>query len=355
MRHVAHDDAGARAMNVLLLLGDFGMPTLLALLTSRHRPVCAVVEAVTQAPPQGTPSERLRARVRPLLWRGTSRPLPADLRPWTATAVLRRERIPALAGPDLPLAEVQRLGETHRADVLLSAGYPRLLPAALLERFRYGGLNVHPSLLPAYRGPSPVFWQIALGEERSGVTVHRMVAQVDGGPILSQQEARIGSEETTGELFLRLARLAASLVVETLDRLEAGTTRERPQDPRAGSAQRRARPDDSRIDWSRGAAEVARLVRACSPAPGARTTLAGETVRLWRAHATGAAATGAPGEVAAVDRSGFEVSARDGLVRVRSATSDDGRRFPRWGRGWPALRPGARFLPETAARDGGAR
>jgi methionyl-tRNA formyltransferase len=345
-------------MRVLFLLGDFGMPTLLALLGSRHRPICVVLETATQAPPARTPTERLRARVRPFLWRGTSWPLPADLRPWTAEAILRRARVPVIEGKGLPPAELTHLRTAHQADVLLSAGYPRILPVSLLEPFRYGGLNIHPSLLPAYRGPSPVFWQIALGESRSGVTVHRLETEVDTGPILAQGETRIGADETAGELFLRLARLAASVVPEALDRLEAGGLAERVQEVRAGSVHRRVRPDDSLIDWSRGAREIARLVRACSPSPGSRTVCAdGETVRIWRACPTDAPASGAPGEVAAVRPGSFEVATGVGLLRVHTATSDGGHRFPAWGRRWPWLRSGARFLPQSAAaaREGASR
>jgi len=345
-------------VRVIFLLGDFGMPTLLALLGSGHRPVCVVLETATQAPPARTPTERLRAMVRPLLWRGTSWPLPADLRPWTAAAILRRAQVPAIEGRGLPPAELAHLGTAHGADVLLSAGYPRILPVSLLEPLRYGGLNVHPSFLPEYRGPSPVFWQIALGENRSGVTLHRLDAQVDAGPILAQRETRIGADETAGELFLRLARLAASVVPEALDRLEAGGLVERPQEVRAGSVHRRARPDDALIDWSRGAREIARLVRACSPSPGSRTLCAdGETVRIWRARPTDAPAPGAPGEVAAVRPGSFDVATGLGLLRVRTATSDGGRRFPAWGRRWPWLRPGAKFLPgpAMAGREGTSR
>jgi methionyl-tRNA formyltransferase len=326
-------------------LGDFGMPTLDALLVSPHRPVGVVVATATAAPAACSIGNRIRARIRPLLWPGLWRPLPRDFRPWAAPAVLERAGVPHVNAGGLDGSDLIRLVATHRAELLLSVGYPKILPAAVLEAAPRGGLNVHPSLLPRYRGPSPVFWQVAMGETRTGVTIHRLTAGVDEGPILSQVETGIGIGETAGALFLRLARLAASLVLATLGRLEAGPVPERAQDGAAASIQRRFREADSGLDWSRPAQDLARLVRACNPFPGARTLLPdGETVRIWRARAVPGPVANQHGEIAARRRSSFDVVTGVGLLRVRTATSDRGHRFPGWGRPWPALAPGTVFI-----------
>lgn len=328
-------------MKTLLLLGDFGMPSLDALLASPHRPVCVVIATATAAPMARRPGEVIRARIRPLLWPKTPAPLPRDLRPWTAPAILERVGIPHVRATSLDASDLSRLISTHQPELLLSIGYPKILPPLLLAAAPRGGVNVHPSLLPKYRGPSPVFWQVALGETRTGVTIHRLTAGVDAGPILFQVETEIGPEETAGALFLRLARLAARHLPATLDRLETGGVVERPQDPGAASSQRRFRDEDSLIDWSRPAQDLARLVRACNPFPGARTYLAdGEGVRIWRAKALPGPASPRRGVVVAMRRSSLDVATGAGILRVGTATSDRGHRFPTWGRPWPALRLG---------------
>ncbi|MGH7361195.1 MAG: methionyl-tRNA formyltransferase, partial [Candidatus Methylomirabilales bacterium] len=338
------------AVRILLLLGDFGLPTMAALLGSPHRPVGVVLATSTASPPPLTPGRRARAWLRPLLWPGIPGPPPRDFRPWTAPGVLTCARVPHVAAKEMDTSDLCRLVATHRADLLLSVGYPKILPPPILEAPPHGGLNVHPSLLPRYRGPSPVFWQVALGETRSGVTVHRMTPGLDEGPILSQAEIGIVAQETTGALVLRLARLAARLVLETLDRLAVGVLPERAQDPAAGSLQRRFRDEDSLIDWSRPAENLARLVRACNPFPGARTFSAdGETVRIWRARALTGPTCERFGEIVALRRGSFAVTTGSGLLRVDTATSDRGRRFPAWGRPWPALVPGRTFTPGHAA------
>ncbi len=333
-------------MRTLLLLGDFGLPTMAALLASRHRLVCVVLATATEVPRPLTLSSRVRACIRPLLLPGTPEPAPRDFRPWTAPEVLQRARVPCVAAKGLDSLNLCRLVETHKADLLLSVGYPRVLSPSVLAAAPDGGVNVHPSLLPRYRGPSPVFWQVALGETRSGVTVHRMTSGVDEGPILAQIETRIGVHETSGALFPRLARLAARLVIETLDRLEVGPIAERVQDPAAASFQRRFRIEDSLIDWSRPAEDIARLVRACNPFPGARTFLAdGENVRIWWARAVIGTVRERFGEIVALRRRYCVVATSSGLLQVETATSDRGHRFPAWGRPWPTLVRGVAFTP----------
>lgn len=317
-----------------------------ALLRSHHRLVGVVLATSTAAPPPLTFGRRVRAWLRPLLWPGTPEPAPRDFRPWTASRVLERARVPHLAAKGLDSSDLCQLVTMYQADLLLSVGYPKILPPPVLKAAPRGGLNVHPSLLPRYRGPSPVFWQVALAETRSGVTIHRLSAGIDEGPILSQVETGIGAEETTGALFLRLARLAAPLVLETVGRLEADPLAEHAQDPAMASLQRRFRDEDSVIDWSRPAEDLVRLVRACNPFPGSRAILAnGEQVRIWRACAHPGTAGTRPGRIVALRRWSFDVTTGAGLLRVGTATSDRRHRFPTWGRPWPALRPGTVFIP----------
>ncbi len=331
-------------MRILLFLGDFGMPTLTPLLASPHRPVCAVVATATMAPTAQTPGEWVRARIRPWLWPGMPGPLPRDFRPWVASTILNQAGIPHVKAMGLKASDLFGLVAMHQVELLLSVGYPKILPPPVLKAAPCGGLNVHPSLLPRYRGPSPVFWQVASGETRTGVTVHRLTAGPDEGPILSQVETDIAPEEMAGALFLRLARLAAPLLLETLDRLQAGAIAEQGQDPVAASFHRRFRDEDSWLDWSRPAEDLARLVRACNSFPGARAFLPdGDCAQIWCASAASGLATPQPGGIVTVRQSSFDVATGAGLLRVSTATSNRGHRFPFWGRPWPALRSGAVF------------
>jgi hypothetical protein len=172
-------------VRVLLLLGDFGVPALWSLLVSRHRPVY-VVHATAAIAPQTSLGEAVRALVRPVLWRGVPTPLPRDYRPWTVPEVLETAGVPHRAAEDVDALTLCKLVMTHAVELLLSIGYPRILPRCVLEAPPRGGVNVHPSRLPRYRGPSPFFWQIRLGEVQGGITIHRMTPELDLGPRLRE-------------------------------------------------------------------------------------------------------------------------------------------------------------------------
>jgi len=337
-------------VRVLLCLGDFGLPVLAALVRSAHRPVYVVLATSAPAPAAPGVGERVRGLLRPLLWPGMPQGTPPALRAHGVPALLDRSGIPRVCGPLRDASVLADVALRHGADLLLSAGYPRIVPPSLLSTLPRGGLNVHPSLLPRYRGVSPVFWQIAAGEPQAGVTIHRMTAGADEGPILSQRRTPIGERDTAGLLFLRLARLAAPLVTETLDRLARGPVPELPQDPAEACSHPRFREENACLDWTRPAAELARLVRACHPYPGARAVLGGrEVVRIWQARAVPGEAGAPSGTIVALWRSAFDVVTGAGFLRVRTARSEAGHRFPCWGRRWPALAAGEAFAPAPTA------
>ncbi len=158
-----------------------------------------------------------------------------------------------------------------------------ILPAELLAVPRLGAINLHPSLLPKYRGAAPIVWALVRGETRTGLTTFLLNPAVDAGDILLQQPVEIDPDETAGELETRLAELGARLVLDTVDGLAAGTITPRPQ-PR-GQATRAPRlcKEDARIDWTRPAAAVRNLVRGMNPVPGAFTTWRGTLLKVHRA------------------------------------------------------------------------
>ena len=169
-------------------------------------------------------------------------------------------------------------------DGLLLVAYGQLVPDDLLALAPRPPLNVHPSLLPRHRGAAPVAATILAGDPEGGVTLMVMEARLDAGPIVAQWRVQLTGRETTPELEDSLARLAANVVPAELERWAAGMLEPRPQDERAATLVRPFRREDGRLDWSRGATELDRQVRALQPWPGAWTTVDGRRLHVRRAH-----------------------------------------------------------------------
>lgn len=179
--------------------------------------------------------------------------------------------------------------------------YGALLPPDLLDVPVLGWINLHFSLLPRWRGAAPVQHAIGAGDAETGVTTFRIDEGLDTGPILLQERTRIGDRETSGQLLDRLAVSGAALLVATLDALEDGTLAAHPQAAQGITLAPRIDVDSSRVDWSETADVVERAIRACTPAPGAWTTVRGDRVRLGPVEVAGETGL-APGEMRASKR-----------------------------------------------------
>ena len=178
-------------------------------------------------------------------------------------------------------------------DAVAIVAYGQIVPLRLIEIPRMGWVNLHASLLPAYRGAAPANWAIANGETRTGVTTMQIDAGMDTGPILLHQEMEIGPDETAPELLARMAEAGAPLMVQTLWGLERGDIRARPQDGSRASVAPLLKKEDGRIDWSWDAQKIYNRMRGFTPWPGAFTTFRGLTCHVW-----GRPAKGAPGRMA---------------------------------------------------------
>jgi len=176
--------------------------------------------------------------------------------------------------------------------------YGALIPQTALEIPRHGWVNLHFSLLPAWRGAAPVARAIANGDDITGATTFRLVAELDAGPVYGVVTEPIREQDTAGDLLARLAESGASLLVATLDGIEAGDLQPRPQPPDGVSYAPKLTQEDARVRWNTPALVVGRQIRACTPAPGAWTTLGDTRLKLWplRAGRPGrdAPAPGAP-------------------------------------------------------------
>jgi methionyl-tRNA formyltransferase len=158
--------------------------------------------------------------------------------------------------------------------------YGALLPQSALDIPPLGWVNLHFSVLPAWRGAAPVQHAILAGDEVTGATTFRLVREMDAGPVFGVMTETIRPRDTAGDLLARLAEGGAGLLVATLDGLADGTIEARPQPSDGVSFAPKITVDDARVDWSAPAAAVDRLVRACTPAPGAWTTYDGERLKL---------------------------------------------------------------------------
>ncbi len=267
---------------------EFAVPTLLALAASRHQ----IAGVLTQPDrPRGRGQHVQPGPVKQVAL-GLGLPI------WQPDRMRQPGLLDSLRALDPDLAVV--------------AAYGKILPAELLAIPRLGAINVHASLLPRWRGASPVHHAVAHGDHETGVTIMRMVQALDAGAMMARAVRAIGPEETAGEVEAALARLGAPLLVEVVDQLAAGTATETPQDERLVTFAPRLTREDATIDWTRPGVALQCFVRGMQPWPGALTWLndARWNVRRVRVIEPGPDATGpgpdepAPGTVidAAGDR-----------------------------------------------------
>ena len=182
-------------------------------------------------------------------------------------------------------------------DVIVVAAYGLFLPKVVLEAPRYGCLNIHPSLLPRYRGPSPVISAILDGEETSGVTIMLLDEGMDTGPILAQRKVAIGTGETADALTLRLFESGADLLVQTLDDWVSGLIAPSSQNDDEATITRLLKREDGLLDWSESAEAIDRRVRAFTPWPGTFTSWKGKTFKVLRGKAVPGDYQAGPGTV----------------------------------------------------------
>jgi methionyl-tRNA formyltransferase len=211
-------------------------------------------------------------------------------------------------------------------DISIVVAYGHILPKELIDLPKQGTLNIHASLLPALRGAAPVQAAILQGLSETGITIMRMVTQLDAGPIVHQLTTPIATDETGGELALRLSELGALALIEALSLLELGGINERAQDDSLATYASKIDRDATRIDWSRPAAEVARVVRAYDPRPGAFSMCGATPVKLFGGRAAASLTAAPPGTVMIVDENGMAVACADGALQISTLQPSGKRR-----------------------------
>lgn len=220
-------------------------------------------------------------------------------------------------------------------DLIVVVAYGQILPPSILEIPRRFCVNVHASLLPRYRGAAPINWAVARGETATGVTIMKMDAGMDTGPMLLAREIPISEEDTAQTLFSRLAVLGAEALAETLDRLREGTLTETPQDDSKATYAPMLKKEHGRIDWALSAREVRNLVRGMTPWPSAFTSHEGKTLKVLSADPAGEPASGrpeavSPGEIVSVGREGIVVACGRGALRITAVQPEGGKAMAAW-------------------------
>jgi methionyl-tRNA formyltransferase len=247
----------------LVFLGSppFATPVLARLLESRFRPLAVVTQPA-----------RARGRGR-------------KVEPSAVAELARGADIELIEPASVRDPAVMARLAALEPDVFLVVSYGELLRAEFLALPRVVALNVHPSLLPRHRGATPIPAAILAGDTVTGVAIQRIALALDAGDLLLVRETPIGAEETAGELAARLAALSGELVLEALERVDSGRATYVPQDAAQATYCKKLAKEHGRVDWARPADELARLVRALNPWPGATTTLpGGEPLSIWRAR-----------------------------------------------------------------------
>lgn len=232
----------------------------------------------------------------------------------------RGEAIPEL------VAEYQTLG----AELNVLPYTTVILPVEIVEAPRCGSLCFHPSLLPRYRGGSAIPWQIMLGESETGVSIFRPDAGVDTGPLVVQRGGvRIDETDTAATLYFeKLYPLGIEAIVEAVARVASGNVTATPQDESRASFQGLVNDAVARVDWTRSARDLDRLIRGCDPQPGAHARLAGEVVRLFESRLLPGAPPDPPGSVLGLEEGRLLVAALGGRLAIAQVRRGEGKKVP---------------------------
>ena len=213
-------------------------------------------------------------------------------------------------------------------DLIVVVAYGHILPPAILELPRFGCLNVHTSLLPKYRGAAPIQWAVANGETETGVTVMKMDAGMDTGPILAQRQTPISPQDDSASLHDRLAQLGAGLLLETIPDYVSGKIQPQPQPENATYAPK-IKKEDGQIDWKLPAQTILNRLRAFMPWPGAFTFLKSgpkpSLLKIWKAGVV--EKSGSPGEVLSAVPHGIAIACGKDALNILELQREGGRRM----------------------------
>lgn len=295
-------------MNVVFFgSSSFSVPVLSALEKSSHR----VIGVVTVLPKRKGRGQK---------------ELPTVVQEWA-----KSKSIPVAAPEKINSPEFNQIIRAWKPDSLVVASYGKMIPDSVLSAAKHYPLNVHPSLLPRYRGAAPIARQLLHGETKSGVTIARITSKLDAGEIIAQREIEILMDDNGISLALRLAKLGGELAADVLDRISSGQVALIEQNEADATYAEKLTASMGRIDWTNDAAYIARQVRALLPWPAAFTFLGKLRIKILEAFETNQPEAArevkaAAGELIAIDPSGYlTVQAGRGAVRLKMLQPDSGK------------------------------
>jgi len=212
-------------------------------------------------------------------------------------------------------------------DMGIVAAFGQILSREILEIPKMGCINVHPSILPKYRGAAPMNWTIIRGEVKTGVTIMLMDEGLDTGDILTQEETMIGAEESFGKLHDRLANMGAVILLKTVEMITSGTVTRTSQDDSLATYAPRLKKEDGLIQWNSDVRQIVNLIRGLSPVPCAYTSYKGKILKIFSAKSEEVSVTETPGKVGNETQAGLPIAARNGYVYLTDIQLENKKRM----------------------------
>jgi len=256
----------------------------------------------------------------------------------------QRLELPVYQPENIKDATVLELIKNLSPEMIVVAAFGQILPKAILEIPLYGCLNIHPSLLPKYRGAAPINWTLINGETKTGVTIMMMDEGMDSGDILAQEETDIEAAENFGRLHDRLARLGAQLLLTTLPDVIAGNCHRRPQNHAEATFAPRLTKETGKINWQDDASHICNLIRGLSPSPGAYSFLSGKLIKILAEESEPQETNKTPGAIIEQTKNALKIAAGDGCVLIKEVQLSGKKKMPieDFLRGYP-LKPNTVF------------
>ena len=214
--------------------------------------------------------------------------------------------------------EFVELLRSLKSDVMVVAAFGQIITKEILEMPKYGCINVHASLLPAYRGAAPIQWAVINGDKESGVTIMQMDEGIDTGDMIEKAVVPIAEDETGGSLFDKLSHTGAKLCVKVLRDLEEGTAvREKQPEESTTPYAKMIDKKMGEVDWKKSAKEIEQLIRGLNPWPSAYTKVHGKTLKLWKAKVLLETSQMNPGQIVKVTKDSLAVQTGQGMLEIQ--------------------------------------
>jgi methionyl-tRNA formyltransferase len=240
----------------------------------------------------------------------------------------KKSRLPVLQPPKVKDQEFLETLYSLNPDMIVVSAFGQILPKTIIDFPKMGCLNIHPSLLPKYRGAAPLNWSIINGEIKTGVTIMMMDEGMDSGDILVQEETPLAPTETYGELHNRLANLGAKLLIKTIEQVVAGTVQRQKQDESRVTFAPRLTREIGKIKWHDSTCQIVNLIRGLSPTPAAYSSLDGQTLKIFTAEGRPGLVHLPPGTIDTPCPEGLPVAAADGYVILKDIQLAGKKRMP---------------------------